>query len=140
VEIRLAGPNFTVVGDAIMCSIFECPIAYRGSLPSHDRHDWYKSSKFKVQSSRLKVQGSSLLPNIRVLFRKKIPMTIQVKVKPKSKTARLDQLSDGTWVAKVKSPPVDGRANEELIRLVADHFGVPNQMYPSRAARRAVLS
>ena len=50
--------------------------------------------------------------------------TIQVKVKPKSKVSGLDQSSDGTWVAKVKAPPVDGRANEELIALVAQRFGV----------------
>jgi uncharacterized protein (TIGR00251 family) len=29
---------------------------------------------------------------------------------------------DGTWVAQIKSPPVDGKANEELIALVAKHF------------------
>jgi uncharacterized protein (TIGR00251 family) len=34
----------------------------------------------------------------------------------------LTQEPDGTWVARVKAPPVDGRANEELIRLVAAHF------------------
>jgi len=31
-------------------------------------------------------------------------------------------MSDGTWVAKLKSPPVDGKANAELIALVAEHF------------------
>ena len=28
------------------------------------------------------------------------------------------------WSAQLKSPPVDGRANEELIALLAGHFGV----------------
>lgn len=27
-------------------------------------------------------------------------------------------------MAQIKSPPVDGKANEELIALVAKHFGV----------------
>lgn len=31
-------------------------------------------------------------------------------------------MPDGTWVAKLKSPPVDGKANAELIALVAEHF------------------
>jgi uncharacterized protein (TIGR00251 family) len=35
----------------------------------------------------------------------------------------LEQAADGTWVARLKSPPVDGKANEELIALVAEHFG-----------------
>ncbi|CAN5910089.1 hypothetical protein BH11PSE8_BH11PSE8_00930 [soil metagenome] len=30
----------------------------------------------------------------------------------------------GTWLALLKSPPIDGKANEELIALVARHFGV----------------
>lgn len=49
---------------------------------------------------------------------------LQVKVKPRSKASELTQLTDGTWVAKLKSPPVDGKANEELIALVAERFGV----------------
>lgn len=47
---------------------------------------------------------------------------LQIKVKPQAKTSSLEQLADGTWVAKLKSPPVDGKANEELIALVAKHF------------------
>jgi uncharacterized protein len=32
------------------------------------------------------------------------------------------QLSDGSWLAEVKSPPIEGRANRELMGLVAEHF------------------
>ena len=48
---------------------------------------------------------------------------IQVKVKPNSRSSLLEQKQDGTWLAQIKSPPVDGKANEELIALVAKHFG-----------------
>lgn len=50
---------------------------------------------------------------------------IQIKAKPNSKVSSLEApASDGQpWLAKLKSPPVDGRANEELIALVAEHFG-----------------
>jgi uncharacterized protein (TIGR00251 family) len=48
---------------------------------------------------------------------------IQVKVTPRSRVASLTQAADGTWVAKLKSPPVDGKANAELIALVAEQFG-----------------
>jgi uncharacterized protein (TIGR00251 family) len=47
---------------------------------------------------------------------------IQVKVKPSSRTSALTQVEDGTWVAQIQSPPVDGKANDELILLVARHF------------------
>ena len=40
---------------------------------------------------------------------------IQIKVKPNSRASRLEQQEDGTWLAQLKSPPVDGKANEELI-------------------------
>lgn len=49
---------------------------------------------------------------------------LEVRVKPNAKVAALEEQPDGTWVAKVKAPPVEGRANEALIALVADHFGV----------------
>jgi uncharacterized protein len=47
---------------------------------------------------------------------------LQVKVKPRAKVSELTQAADGTWIAKLKSPPVDGKANEELVRLVAETF------------------
>lgn len=49
--------------------------------------------------------------------------TLQVKVKPNARTSSFEQQADGTWLAQLKSPPVDGKANEELIALVARHFG-----------------
>lgn len=50
---------------------------------------------------------------------------IQVKVKPNSRVSSFEDAGDGTWLAKLKSPPVDGKANRELIELIADHFGCP---------------
>lgn len=50
---------------------------------------------------------------------------IQIKVKPNSRASLLEQKEDGTWLAQIKSPPVDGKANEELIALVAKHFECP---------------
>jgi uncharacterized protein len=48
---------------------------------------------------------------------------LQVKVKPNARASTLVQAEDGTWSAQLKAPPVDGKANEELIALVASHFG-----------------
>jgi uncharacterized protein (TIGR00251 family) len=47
---------------------------------------------------------------------------IQIKVKPRSRTSSLVQMPDGSWLANLKSPPVDGKANEELIALVVGQF------------------
>ena len=50
---------------------------------------------------------------------------IQIKVKPNSRASVLRQNADGTWLAQLKSPPVDGKANEELVALVAKYFKRP---------------
>ncbi len=49
--------------------------------------------------------------------------TIQLKVKPGARVSRLSRQPDGVWLAQVKSPPVDGKANAEVIALVAKEFG-----------------
>ena len=49
--------------------------------------------------------------------------TLSVKVKPNARASRLEQDGDGSWLAHLKSPPVDGRANAELIALIAERFG-----------------
>lgn len=51
------------------------------------------------------------------------PLTLQVKVKPNARSSALEQAADGTWLAQLKSPPVDGKANTELIALIARRFG-----------------
>jgi uncharacterized protein len=50
------------------------------------------------------------------------PRIIEVKVKPNARESELLEQADGPWQAKLKSPPVDGKANAELIGLVAKHF------------------
>jgi uncharacterized protein len=47
---------------------------------------------------------------------------IRVRVKPNSRSSSLVQLPDGSWVARVKAQAIDGRANKELVVLVASHF------------------
>jgi hypothetical protein len=48
---------------------------------------------------------------------------IRVKVRPGARTSTLVPAGDGSWLAELKSPPVDGKANAELIALVARRFG-----------------
>ena len=50
------------------------------------------------------------------------PILIQVKVKPNARVSALDQSDDGAWLAQLKAAPIDGKANEELIALVASRF------------------
>jgi uncharacterized protein (TIGR00251 family) len=50
---------------------------------------------------------------------------VPVKVKPNAKTERVEVQPDGTLLVCVKAPPVDGKANEAVVRAVAAHFDVP---------------
>jgi uncharacterized protein len=50
------------------------------------------------------------------------PLLIQVKVKPSSRASSLAQEPDGSWLAHLKAQPIDGKANKELVALLAEHF------------------
>ena len=52
-------------------------------------------------------------------------MQKQVKVKPNSKQQNIEEAADGGLTVHLKSPPVDGKANKELIELLAKKFNVP---------------
>lgn len=51
-------------------------------------------------------------------------MKKQVKVKPNSKRQSIEEQPDGSLKVHLKSLPVDGKANEELIALLAERFNV----------------
>jgi len=48
---------------------------------------------------------------------------IEVKVKPGSAMSELLEHADGRFTASLRAAPVDGKANAELIALVARRFG-----------------
>lgn len=53
-------------------------------------------------------------------------MRIPIKVKPRSKTEDVTKEMDGdVYVVRVKEPPVEGRANRAVVKLLSKHFGVP---------------
>lgn len=61
---------------------------------------------------------------------------LDVWVKPRSSRNALEQQVDGHWVAWLQAPPVDGKANAALIRLVARHFGVARSSVQLAAGER----
>lgn len=63
------------------------------------------------------------------------PATITIKVKPNARASTLALGEDGVWLAQLKAAPVDGKANAELIALVAERFGVPkSRVHVARGA------
>jgi len=50
---------------------------------------------------------------------------IKIRVLPRSsKNEVVGKMSDGTLKIKLTAPPVDGKANEALIKLLADYFDI----------------
>lgn len=52
-------------------------------------------------------------------------MQKSIKVKPNSQQQKIIEEADGSLSISLKSPPVDGKANEELIKLLAKKFFIP---------------
>lgn len=51
-------------------------------------------------------------------------MLIKVKVHTKSKKSRVVKKSQDSFEVFVRAEPIEGRANDELIWLIANHFAV----------------
>jgi hypothetical protein len=50
-----------------------------------------------------------------------------VRLTPRGGTDRVDGVLDGVLRARVAAPPVDGAANEALLRLLAEELRVPRR-------------
>jgi uncharacterized protein YggU (UPF0235/DUF167 family) len=50
---------------------------------------------------------------------------VTVRAKPRSPISSLEAEASGGWIARLRSSPVDGKANAELVGLLAKHFGCP---------------
>jgi len=50
-------------------------------------------------------------------------LVITVRARPRSSVSALEPDGSGGWVARLRASPVDGKANDELVALVARHFG-----------------
>lgn len=51
-------------------------------------------------------------------------MKITVQVKPNTKQQKIEITKEGIWIINLKSPPVNGKANQELVSLIAKELKV----------------
>lgn len=53
-------------------------------------------------------------------------MKIKIKVVPRaSKNEIVGEMADGSLKVRLTAAPVDGKANEALIKILSDHFNIP---------------
>ncbi|MEK9154881.1 MAG: DUF167 domain-containing protein [Patescibacteria group bacterium] len=52
-------------------------------------------------------------------------MRVFIKAKPNSKQNKVSKISENIFEVFVKEPPVDNKANEAIIKSLADYFGIP---------------
>jgi|WetSurMetagenome_2_1015567.scaffolds.fasta_scaffold00150_22 uncharacterized protein len=69
--------------------------------------------------------------------------TVSVRLKPNAKQNALEFAPDGTLLARVNAPPVEGRANAALVALLAETLRVPKSFIEIRhglASRNKAVS
>ncbi len=61
-------------------------------------------------------------------------MIFDVRVVPRASKSEIVGEHDGALKVRIASPPVDGAANEELIKVLSKKFGVPKSATKNAAA------
>jgi Uncharacterised ACR, YggU family COG1872 len=54
---------------------------------------------------------------------------LPVQVKPNERVSALEEGGNGLWLVQLKSPPVDGKANKELVTCLLVISDVPSRLY-----------
>ncbi len=67
-------------------------------------------------------------------------MKITVKAKPDSNENKVEKIDDLNFVVSVKDPPVQGRANRAIIKLLSEYFHTPNiRIVSGRISRNKIV-
>ena len=53
--------------------------------------------------------------------------TIDIRVIPRASVSKVDGTRGGAWLVRLRTPPVDGAANAELIEVLASTLRIPKR-------------
>ena len=69
-------------------------------------------------------------------------MRVYIKVIPRASKNEVVKISEGEYKVKLTAPPVDGRANNMLLKILAEYFNVSKsslQIIGGKSARTKIL-
>jgi uncharacterized protein (TIGR00251 family) len=69
--------------------------------------------------------GPLILFDTGVRLKRKDRIYLNIKVQPRSHKQDITQTGAGSYRVRVVAPPSRGKANKEVIKIIADHFGLP---------------
>jgi len=55
-------------------------------------------------------------------------MKIIIKAKPGAKEDKIEKVDEANYIVYVKAPPIDGKANAAIIKLLAHHFDISQSL------------
>ena len=56
-------------------------------------------------------------------------MRINIKAKPSARENKVEKIDEINYIVSVKEPPIQGRANQAIIKLLAEYFNIsPTQV------------
>lgn len=82
------------------------------------------------------------MPDAQWLTQRAADVTVAVKLKPRSGADRIAGVRENMLEVHVKAPPVDGKANEALVRVIARAVGRPRsevELLRGKTGRRKVV-
>jgi uncharacterized protein len=68
-------------------------------------------------------------------------MKIFVKVIPNAKEEKVEVVGENEYLVRVKAPPIDGKANAQVVEVLSDYFHVPkrNILIKNEKSRKKVV-
>lgn len=67
-------------------------------------------------------------------------MRINVKAEPNSDENKVERVDDFNFTVSVKDPPVQGRANRAIVKILSDYFHTPNvRIVSGHSSRRKIV-
>jgi len=55
-------------------------------------------------------------------------MKIIIKAKPGAKEDKIEKVDEANYTVYVKAPPIDGKANAAIVKMLASHFDVSQSL------------